>query len=236
MNANLESLRKNRNYKSTFDHKPERLRVDQMNTCIVTLNSNISDLYILMRYNKADVNTVAKKITENVYIVLNMFNRMGVYPDYFYDAIVRMNVEYHKKSQNNTLKGDYELFDATNLSIYYEEEIKRGMEKGYYKIQSYSKKDINDNYAEMIPFFKEFNLSYGINNKEQCSKVFSEIEFNHQRIMDKLATSDDISEDIECLSRLLFEYMTFYVSLGINPKECLDEFIDTVEKTPGKQR
>ena len=234
MNADLEKIRKIRNYNPIFDYKPERIKEEQMNHSLVILNSNFSDLYLLNQRNNIDIEVFINRITENVYIILNMFNKMGVYPDYFYDKIVEMNIKYHEKVKSNTLKGYYDLFDLTNLSTYYYEEIKKGMEKGYYRIQAYKKKGIDDNYRELIPFFQKFNIPYGIYSKEQCRKVFEELDLNHQRIMEKLSTSDDIVEDIECLSRLLFEYMTFYVSLGIDPKECLHEYIGTIEKIGSK--
>ena len=49
--------------------------------------------------------------------------------------------------------------------------------------------------------------------------------------MDAFLNGDDIYDDIEYLSRLLFEYMSFFVSMGIYPKDYLDAYIEEQEKT-----
>ena len=230
MNAEIAKIRKIRNKSEVFDYNPKRISDSRMNEIVYELNTNFSDLYAMQKKDDIDINDFVNKIITNVYLVLNMFNEMGVYPDYFYDAIVKMNIEYRKiVDANNSLRGNYGLFNEVKLSSHVAKVIKVGLENGYYHIQAYPMKDINDAFLEMVGFFQAYNIPYNINTKEQCKKVFQDINFNHINIISQLLTSDYIFVDIECMARLLFEYLSFFVSMGIQPKEYLDQCINDVE-------
>ena len=229
MNAEISRIRKTRNNSEIFEHKPIRLDFDRVNDLTYQLNANFGELYMMVRSNDINIDEFVKRFTMNLYIVLNMFDEMGVYPDYFFDEIVKMNIEYKKLANDQSIRGNYQLFKNVNLSARVSEAIKKGLEKGYYRIQSYPKKDVNENFLEIVGFFESFNIPYNINTKEQCVKVFSALEHNHVSIIESFINDDDIVDDIEYLSRLLFEYMTFFVSMGIYPKEHLDKYIESIE-------
>ena len=235
MNAEITRIRKNRNLEEKMGNKPERLPELFMNDMLFSLNTNMGKLYNEVYSNNIKIDDFIDGFIANIYIVLNIFNEMGIYPDYFYDVIVKMNTEYRKNiDSSNTLRGNYELFKNVDLSTKLTRAIKTGLDNKYYNLEAYPKKDINDAFIEMIGFFEAFNISYNICDEQQCKKVFNEIEYNHTNIIEELANSDYDFVDIECLSRLLFEYLSFFVSLGIHPKEYLDNYIDNAQK--GKQR
>lgn len=229
MNAEISKIRKRKNNSEIFEHKPMRLDFDRMNELTYQLNTNFSELYMMVRNDDINIDEFTKRFIANVYIVLNMFDEIGVYPDYFFDEIVKMNIEYKKLANDQSIRGNYRLFKNVNLSARVSESIKNGLEKGYYRIQSYPKKDIDENFLEMVAFFESFNIPYNINTEEQCVKVFNALEHNHLNIIESFINGDDIIDDIEYLSRLLFEYMTFFVSMGISPKEQLDKYIESIE-------
>ena len=227
MNAEMSKIRKLRNYNEVIKRDYSRIKDDRMNEIIIQLNTNMSELYQMKNNENIDINDFAKLFIANIYIVLNAFNEMGVYPDYFYDEIVKMNVEYRKiVENNNNIRGNYRLFNEINLSARLSEAMQRGLKNGYHHIQAYQTKDINDAFVEMIGLFQAFNIPYNISTTERCLKVFNEIYFNHTNIIEHLQISDYDSDDVECFSRLLFEYLTFFVSVGINPKELLDKYIE----------
>lgn len=228
MNNEISRMRKNRDESEAFSQKPERLDEKYMLDMVYQLNSNFSDIHSMNISGKIDTDEVAKKVTENIYIVLNMFDKMGVYPDYFYDEIFKTNVEYKNMSDKSvcSLRENFQLYKNYHISARVSKAMKNGLEKGYYHIQAYPKKDINDSFLEMVTFFEAFNIPYNINTPEQCKNTFNEINYNHVGIVTDLINSDYIFEDVEYLSRLLFEYMSFLVSLGIHPKEYLDNLID----------
>ena len=235
MNAEISRIRKIRNYNEAINREPTRIKENRLLEMIYQLNSNISDLYSACNGEHIDIEDFANSFIANIYIILNMFNEMGVYPDYFYDEIVKMNIEYKKVIQNNNgIRGNYRLFSEINLSARVSESIKAGLEKGYYRVQAYQKKDLNDAFLEMIGFFQAFKMPYNFHTEEQCKKVFNDIHFNHLNIVEELINSDFLFEDIECLSRLLFEYLTFFVSMGIHPKQYFDSYIDKL--TSGKHK
>ncbi len=233
MNAEISRIRKNRGDSEIIDHKPERLEERHMLEMVYQINSNFSDLYNLQYNNDdIDIDVFVDKITQNTYIVLNMFEEMGIYPDYFYDEIVKMNIDYKKVldrngDNSNTLRVNNRLYKESSLSAKVAKTVRSGLEKGYYRIQAYPKKDINDAFLEMITFFEVFKIPYNINTKEQCKKIFNEIKYNQIKIIDEFINSDYIFEDVEYLARLLFEYLSFFVAMGIHPKEYLDKYIDS---------
>ena len=235
MNKEMAKIRKTRNYDEIINSEPVRIKTNRLCEMAYELNINYKELYECVRNNKIDINQFVNVFTANIYIVLNMFNEMGVYPDYFYDQIVKMNVDYKKiVHKDNGIRGNYRLFNETNLSNRVSEDIDLGLKNGYYRIQAYKKKDIDEAFLEMLSFFQSFNIPYNICTEEQCKKVFKDIQFNQAYILESLLNSDYLSDDIECLSRLLFEYISFFVSMGIYPKKYLDEYIDSVANVKHK--
>jgi hypothetical protein len=235
MNEEILKIRKLRGLSEKFDKKPSKLPDMLMSDKIYVLNNNMGELYLKVLHNDVNIDDFIEKLIANLYIVLDIFNEMRIYPDYFYDAVVKMNKDYRSYVDNsNSLRGNYELFNNINLSSKITKTIREGLEKGKYLIDSYPKKDLNDMFTEMISFLETYKIPFDINDKTQCKKAFSDIEYNHINIMDSLSNSDYDFVDIECLSRLLFEYISFFASVGINPKEFLDEYIEEQEKVKRK--
>ncbi len=235
MNAEMARIRKTRNYNEAINRQPTRIKDDRMEAMVFKLNYNFKDLYEMVTNNQIDIDEFANVFIANIYIILNMFNEMGVYPDFFYDEIVKMNIEYKKIIEDNKgIRGNYRLFKEINLSARVSKAMQSGLDRGYNRVQAYQKKNINDAFLEMISFFQAFNIPYNIRTEEQCRKVFNDIQFNHINITEKLLNGDFITDDIECLARLLFEYLTFFVSMGIYPKDLLDEYIDRVSDVKTK--
>ena len=112
--------------------------------------------------------------------------------------------------------------------------IEKGLNNGYYRIQAYPRKDISDAFLELSAFFEGFNIPHNTTNKSDINKIFGDIQNNVTNIMYRFYASDDIIDDVEYLSRLLFEYLSFFVAVGINPKEYLDEQINTINNTKRK--
>lgn len=235
MNAEIARIRKSMNYKEEINREPTRLNEDRIIKIVYDLNANIADMYHNQNSDNIDIEEYANKFMDNIFIILNAFNEMGIYPDYFYDEVVKMNIDYKKIVQNNqAIRGNYRLLKEIDLSAGVTRGIKNGLEKGYQHIQAYQRKDINDSFLEMIGFFQAFNMPYGINTIEQCKKAFNDIQFNHMNIIETLLNSDYLFVDIECLARLLFEYLTFYVALGIHPKKYVDARIEPQEEIKTK--
>ena len=231
MNIEMAKIRRTRNYDEIINGEPTRIKTNRLCEMAYELNCNYKGLISSISNNDIKIDDFVNIFTINTYIVLSMFNEMGVYPDYFYDQIVKMNIDYKKIAhKDNGIRGNYHLFKETNLANRVSEDIDRGLKNGYYRLQAYKNKDINDAFLEMLGFFQTFNIPYNICTKEQCKKVFKDIQFNQTFILESLLNSDYLSDDIECLSRLLFEYISFFVSMGIYPKEHLDKYIESFEK------
>ena len=235
MNAELSKIRLLKNKSEEMDSDTIKLEEGPLNKKILKLNYNITYLYNMIRKDCVDINEFINRLTENIYVVLTMFDEMGVYPDYFYDEIVKMNLNYKLNiDNNNRLQGNYRLFKQNELSSRIGELIKSGKEHGYGKISNYPGKDIENAYSNMIAFFDIFHIPHNIRTVEQCKEAFNEIKYNYQNIMQDLGNSDYDYEDIEYFSRLLFEFLSFFVSIGVNPKEYLDEYIEKHAKEEGK--
>lgn len=231
MNAEIAKIRKIRNYDEIFEYEPKRIKQDRLDQMIYELNSNMATLYSIRNDDNVKVETYINQIIANIYIILNMFNEMGVYPDYFYDEIVNMNKEYKKTiSGDKTIRGNYRLFNESNLAGKIASTIRKGLKNGHYRYQAYQKKSIDEAFLEMVSFFQAFEIPFNNPTIENCRKVFNEVHFNHLNIVEELYNNDQLFEDVESLTRLLFEYIAFFVSIGVYPKEYLDNYIDAVEK------
>lgn len=244
MNLELSKIRKLSDKSEMFNHKPRRIEEKKLLEMIHEINSNFAEVYKLQVQGNIDVDTFVEKTIANIYIVLTMFDEMGIYPDYFYDTIVKMNVDYQKAvgTQGNNLRGNYRLYQELSFSSQLAKKIREGLKNGYYRFQAYPKKDINDAFLEMVAFFQSFGVSYisfkgdETSIKKQCNKIFGEISFNHINIVENLLNSDFLFEDVEYLARLLFEYICFLTAIGINPKERLDEYITQQENAKNHKR
>ncbi len=244
MNAELSKIRRLRNDSVEFDYEPKRIEEKDLLEKIYEINSNFTAVYELQKKGDIDVETFVKKAIDNIYIVLTMFDEMGVYPDYFYDAVAKMNRDYRSaigSSYESTLRGDYRLYQELSFSVKLSQRIREGLDNEFYKYEKYPQKDSNDAFLEMVSFFQSYGISYiGTQSdeesiKKQCNKVFSEISFNHISTANNLLNSDFLFEDIEYLARLLFEYISFLTAIGINPKERLDAYIENKAKERGSR-
>ena len=220
MNDEIAKLREMNNENPVFDHKPTRIPEKEMLEILRTLNFNFSHLYELNYHEDNDIEQFTDKITDNFAIVLNMFKEMGVYPGYFFDMLIQMRIDFekkHKKEEYDTLRKNFQMYYEMN----YGRAVEDGIKKCYYRIQAYSKKNISDAYNDMTQLFDLYTIPHDINTKENCGKTYKEIEYNHVAIMNDLLNSDDIYEDVESMTKLMYEYLSFFVSMGIDPKEML---------------
>lgn len=231
MNKELSKIRKTRNYKEEINRSPIKIRDDRLNEIMFELNTNMSEVSRMIIDDNVDIDSITTKIIANIYIVLSAFNEMGIYPDYFYDELYRIKVDFRKELLSDSkYQGDYR--EVEKLKISKNAELSRITENGVNNnrgnIQAYEKKDINKNYQDMIAYFNAFNIPHGTCTKEECVKAFEKSHFNHCNIIQHLLSSDVLSDDVESFVRLLFEYVSFFVAVGIPPKDLLDEYIEKV--------
>ncbi len=229
MDIEVSKIRKKRNLDDVLYDEPERIKMDKMSNIIVELNMNMANLYNKRYHEDIDIIEFINDFIKNMYIVISTFNDMGLYPDYFYNEIVKMNIDYQKMANANTTRGEYEIYRRSNLRLETIEKIKEGLKEKIYTKESNLSIDVSDAYEGLSIFFKVFSIPHGIMNKEYIIKAFDDIYLNITAIMNSLSVSDDLFDDVLCLSRLLFEYISFFVLIGVNPKEYLDEYIDNLE-------
>lgn len=223
-----ELLRIKKNNDKNPSNRIKRINEDDMSNILRELNINITELYTMKLNDDIDIDKFASNFAKNIYIILEAFNEMGMFPDCFFDVIIKMNIKYKTFHDNsNRLRGDYKLFDKTGLSHQTDELIKEAIAKGLYRGNNSSQKDISDYYREVSEFFKKFNIPSNIKTNEACKAIFYDLWNNMTNITYRLYISEDLIDDIEYLSRLLFEYLCFFVGMGINPKEYLDAYINT---------
>ena len=96
MNIEMSKIRKTRNYDEIINHEPKRITTERICEMSYELNNNYKSLYESISKDDINIDDFVNVFIANIYIVLNMFNEMGVYPDYFFDQIVKMNIDYQK--------------------------------------------------------------------------------------------------------------------------------------------
>ena len=241
MNEEIVRIRKLRGYNEIMGAKPEKIKDSSMLSWLKKLNENMTKLYHINLSQEYDEYVFVEKIIDNIYSILCMFNEMHVYPGYFFRKVFEMNSKYIERKiefesqdelvrDDNRIKGDYVFFRDTNLAAWLKSEIRKGFENGYYRIQAYPQTNISDAFLEILGLFQKYNIPYKITTKEKCQKVFSGIYTNYSNNISTLTNSDLEFIDIGCLCRILYDYVSFFVSIGINPKKYLDEYIEKMEK------
>lgn len=244
MNEELLKIREVTEY-SNNTNKYSRIKEKEMLEYLRNLNQNMTKLYYKNAEKKYDEKEFIDCIIENIYNILNIFSEMNVFPGYFFRKVFEMNSKYLERkidydSRENSIgvkygiRGDYRFFNETHLSAWISGEIRTGLNNGYYREQAYPKTNISDAFLEILALFQKFDLPYKISNKDDCQKLFNDISVNYSNISGALLNSDSDYEDIEYLCRLLYEYISFFVAIGVNPKKYLDEYIENQRKEKHK--
>lgn len=244
MNEEVSKIRELSGIPNDNNKGYSRISDEVMLEYIEAMNVNMSYLYYYSHKNEGeyDINEYVDNIIDNIYIILNIFNEMNVYPGYFFRKIFEMNEKYfaRKRESKNEgkidirLRGDYKFFNETKLSAWVASEIKKGLVDGYYQEKKYPNTNISDAFLEVLALFQQYDIPYKITTKEEYRRAFSDISLNYYNINNELLNSNFDFVDVECLCRLLFEYVSFFVAIGINPKKYLDKYIEEKGKKNSK--
>lgn len=236
MDSEISKIRSLRGLDEEFSDEPRRIDDDEVEPMAKSLNYSLKGAYEVLIQETFDIEKFANKIVENIYIILDKFNEMGVYPDYFYNEIVKMEIGYESLKKNNKDefdKKDKRDFNRVYISVI--KELKNVLGNKTYSPNGNSEKNISDAYVDMTKFLNTFNKSCGIQTIEQCKKALSYIQRKQDGLTTEFFNSYDLSGDIECLAKLLFEYIKVLAAIGINPKKLLDECIEEKNQiTKGK--
>lgn len=235
MNAELARIRELMGNDERFDYKPRPLNEDQRSVMAKDLNIIMYELYSSMANGSVDISTFAIKFARCIYLILMAFNEMGIYPDYFYNQIVRIWMQYRlKMDYANRLLKNYQKIKKSRLPLIQSSEIKAGIVNKKYFYNPDGVLNVSKVYYDMIDSFDAFNISHYTPQsitKEQIAKAFSDIRFNCMNIMTNPLNGDGVInmiDDIELLSSLLFEYISFFAFLGIDPTDYLDLHIQSL--------
>ena len=210
------------------------------------LNYNMAQLFFLNQKTDYDEKKFVHIFIENIYYILSMFNEMNVFPGYFFRKAFEMNAKYYERRKDfadmpndirtkNGIRGDYKFYRDTHLSVWIGKEIEKGIENGYYHVQAYPKTNLSDAFLEILALFQKYDFTYKVATKEDCKKVFSDINYNYMTLSDELLNSDTLEEDIEYMSRMLFDHISFFVAIGVNPKKFLDDYLENEAENTHKK-
>lgn len=243
MNAELAKIRELMGNDERFDYKPRPLKEDQRSVMAKDLNIIMYELYSSMANGSVDISTFAIKFARCIYFILMAFNEMGIYPDYFYNQIVEIWIQYRLKMDHaNRLLKNYQEIKKSGLPLVQSSKIKAGIVNKKYLFNPDDVSNISKVYYDMIDSYDAFDISHYTPQsitKEQIAKAFSDIRFNCMNIMTNPLNGDGVInmiDDIELLSSLLFEYISFFAFLGIDPTDYLDLHIQSLGLQAGDQK
>ena len=158
-----------------------------------------------------------------------MFNTIGVYPDYFYDIIVKVNGEYLALASKGKVDARKSLYSTVEFPAKISIKMENGLKKGNYQLNPTKIKDIGEYYNEMVDFLQKHHMPYEVTTVEMCQEMFDYIYPDVDPTINKIGTKVAVSDDIEYLCRLLYDYLLFFGAIGINPKQYLDNRINEME-------
>ena len=236
MNEEVLKIRKTLGYENK-SRDYHRIEGKEIVDYIYELNKNMASLCRTNYKEEYDEEQFINIIIKNIYTILKMFSDMNVFPGYFFRKVFEMNDKYYERKrdydagnnsvrQNAGIRGDYKFFNETNLSAWVSKEIEKGLNNGYHHVEAYPKSNISDAFTEILMLFQKYNFPYKITTSEEYRKSIEDISINYSNISTSFLNSDYVEEDIEFMCRLLFDYISLFVSLGVNPKRYLDEYIE----------
>lgn len=232
MNTEMAKIRETMGLDEKINDDPKRLSGDELILRTRELNMNLTRLYFKDMKNEATLDDYVNAFIKNIYIVLEIFNEMNIYPDYFFDQTFLYNIEFQKFAKNNPELEKSQLKKLFYPGNNYYTKLREGVEKKYNKIQSMPSRDINDYFVELISFYQVFEFPY--NKPENVKEIFDYFKIDISNIMTDYINSDFLYEDIECLTKLLFSYLSFFVEIGVNPKEYFDKYVEEKKSTKKK--
>ena len=182
------------------------------------LNENIYAFYSYYGKDKMEytLDDYVERVIQCIYLVLKTFARLRIYPDGFFDVIKK-----HKAEKICGEKGEVSLLyhDIRNEFARLRRHIKNNMD------------DIGKVYEDMVMFYRENGLKYNDASIIDDSHYMDNFCFKNCFITEDMIVSVSLDEDIVDLANLLFNYMSFLVEVGVNPKERLSEIIEEKKKS-----
>ena len=144
MDAELTLIRRLNLESRKFQHNPTVPTENYINSVIKKLNTNMSQL----RYSSAngtDSGVYVKYLVENIYLVLKVFNKMGVCPTYFFDELLSLvtTCVYAKISHNEIEEKVSEVLKNNRLSRI-ERHVSSLIKRKIAKSNAISVNDINE--------------------------------------------------------------------------------------------
>ena len=263
MNAELARLRRARGDSEAFNYEPMRLGKRYIEEMSTALNLTMAEIYFDKMKNKnegIDVDKWTQQIIKNVWRILLAFDKMGIYPDYFYNQVAKARMKYKcqayiKKKKNNNGTAGVEQYDeeskvhiswrkgfgSSDYPCKQTEEIRKGLKKGFYRYIPLYTEDISATYYDAIDYFDAVGIPHStpknILSDEEIKEAIEDIRINHYNIMSWPSNGDgifDIIDDIEFLSSLLFEYMSFFAVVGLDPADYINAYIPPTLKPAGE--
>ena len=235
MNAEIMKLRKNKGYDIDNYDGPKLTGINWSFGVIQDLNNNHRLINEELKNKDVDVNFIAELICKNIFMVLNVFSEMDVYPDYFYDVVFKEKIDFKRFCLENETMGISDLERMFNPNIRSYTKIRMGYENNYHHHRSSVDRDLNDYFVEMLSFYHAFNIPCGNNSVEQCRKSCKKLSEKLIGIEYGIYSSCLEIEYIEYFSSLLYEYISFLADVGISPYEFVDGYIEDLKKN-GKNK
>lgn len=268
MNAELARLRRARGDSEAFDYNLRSVGKARMGAMIDELNEIMNQLYKKQRFDDIKIKEFAVKFAKCIFIVLQKFDEIGVYPDYFYNQIGKTWFTYkilcdhenglfidHQKirkpiyteqsgniGKDNSNSAQSNSVECISLPVEQSKSIKEGIIQRCYCYTPDSVQDVSAAYYDMIDSFNAFCIPHSTSEKSLTQEEFKQaieyIRINCTNIVTHPLNGDDridIIDDIELLSSLLFEYISFFAVVGVDPKDYIALYIPQQEiKTDGK--
>jgi len=232
MDAEIFKLKENNGM--VMNARPKYMDLEKRKEIVHRLGVNFSDIFGRPDRNDYDSDAIIKDVANSLCDLIEAFANINVYPDYFWRVIMQMNVVLKKvvadKKKNELTIRERDIMESHDRYLY--DKIRTGISL---KDRAHPI-DINDNYVELLSFYSVFGLP--CNKKELLhSKSFLQgfglkcIEYNYD-----LLNTDDLVDDVKCMMDMLFEYMSFFVSVGVNPKEYVDKIMAERENIQNHQK
>ena len=230
MNIEVIRIRNDRGDSIQVDGNIKRLDSNDLLDRVCNLNKSMDNFSNLNGNPEATIDDYAKHAAEIISLVLGMFSEMGIYPDYFYDIYFRINDDFRSLQSAGEVGGDKDLYDVPGYRFRISKLMENGVNNGNYKLNPTKVKGISDYYNKMVAFSQKHYMPCNVNTIEMCREMLLDIKTRCENCINSLGTSPYVSDDIEKLTIILFEVISFFAAIGVNPKEYLDVELEKLDE------
>ena len=114
MNSEVFRIRQNKTMDNELYGNPSKIPEDILTKYQYNLNVNMTKIGTVKNDPHTSINVYIENFIQSIYLILEMFTEMNIYPDYFFDIVFKRNIDLKRVASESNVNN----FKNNNLDIY----------------------------------------------------------------------------------------------------------------------